>query len=65
MVFDFFVIAPLSYHLAVASSLSLDMEYLFFLVGFSILLLMAVQQPVEILVLSQEEMSARPSIPPS
>ena len=37
----------------------------FFLVGFSILLLMAVQQPVEILVLSQEEMSARPSIPPS
>ena len=39
----------------VASSLSLDMEYLF-LVGSSGLLLMAVQQLVVILVLLQEEM---------
>ena len=43
----------------VASSLSLDMEYLF-LVGSSGLLSMAVQQLVAILVLLQEEMSSHP-----
>ena len=36
-----------------------------FLVGPSVLLSMVVQQLVVILVLSQEEMSARPSTPPS
>ena len=47
-----------------ASSLSLDVGYLF-LVGSSIGLLMVVQQLVAILVLSQKEMSARPSTLPS
>ena len=37
----------------------------FFLVGSSVFLLMAVQQLVVILVLSQEEISTRPSSPPS
>ena len=50
----------LCYHLAEASSLSLDMGYLF-LVGSSILLSMVVQQLVVILVLSQE-IRAQPSI---
>ena len=52
-----------SYHLAVAS-LPLDMEYIF-LIGSNILLSMVVQQLVVILVLSQDEMSARSSTPPS
>ena len=47
-----------------AFSLSLDVQYLF-LVGSSVLLSMVVQQLVAVLVLSQEEMSARPSTPPS
>ena len=47
----------LSYRLAVASSLSLDVGYLF-LVDSSVLLSIVVQQLVVILVLSQEEMSA-------
>ena len=63
MGFDFIVMAP-SYCLLVASPLLLDMEYLF-LVGSSFLPLMVVQQLVVILVLSQEEMSTRPSTPPS
>ena len=46
-----------------ASSLSLDVEYLF-LVGSGVLLAMVVQQLV-ILVLSQEELSAHPSTLPS
>ena len=53
-----------SYHLAAATSLSLDVGYLF-LVGSSILLSMVVQQLVAILVLSQEEMSTCPSTLPS
>ena len=53
-----------SYHL-VASHLSLDMGYLFFLVGSNILPWMAVQQLVAILVFSQEKMKTRPSAPPS
>ena len=53
-----------SYHL-VASRLSLDMGYLFFLVGSNILPWMAVQQLVAILVFSQEKMKTRPSAPPS
>ena len=55
-----------SYYLTVTSSLSLDVGYLF-LVGFNILLLMAVQEfkTVVILVLLQEEISTHPSIPPS
>ena len=62
MGFDFIMIAPLlpSYW----ASLSSNVGYLF-LVGSSVLLLMAVQQLVAILVLSQEEMSTRPSTPPS
>ena len=52
-----------SYHLAAASSLSLDMGYLF-LVGSSILPSMAVQQLVAVLVLSQEEVSSHPSTLP-
>ena len=48
-----------SYHLTVASSLSLDLGYLF-LVSSSILLSMIVQQLAVILVLSQEEMSTCP-----
>ena len=52
-----------SYHLGAASSLSLDVGYLF-LVGSSILLSMRVQQLVVILVLLQE-MSAHPSTLPS
>ena len=47
-----------------ASSLFLDVEYLF-LVGSGILLAMVVQQLVVILVFSQEEMSAHPSTLPS
>ena len=50
------------YHLATASSLSLDMGYLF-LMGCSVLLLMIVQQLVALLVLSQ--MSTCPSTLPS
>ena len=61
MGFDFIVIVPLL-HLA-ASSLSLDMEYLFML-GSSVLLSMVVQQLVVILVLRQEKISAS-SAPPS
>ena len=53
-----------SYCLAVASSLSLNMGHLF-LVGSSDFLLVMVQQLVAILVLLQEEMSARPSTPQS
>ena len=45
-----------SYYLAAASSLSLDLWYLF-MVDSSVLLSMAVQQIVAILVLLQEEMS--------
>ena len=52
----------LSYRLAAASSLSLDVGYPS-LVAFSILLLMAAQQSAVILLLSQEEMSTRPSTP--
>ena len=64
MGFDFIVLHP-SYHLVTASSLSLDMRYLFFfLVGSSILLLVVFQQFVEILVFLQE-MSRRPSTLPS
>ena len=47
-----------------ASSLSLNMGHLF-LVGSSDFLLEMVQQLVAILVLLQEEMSARPSTPQS
>ena len=50
-----------SYNLVAASSLFLDMEYLF-LVGSSA---MVVQQLVAIFMLSQEEMSVCPYIPPS
>ena len=50
-----------SYCLAVASSLSLDMEY-HFLVG-SRVLSMVVQQLATVLVLLQEDMSACPSTP--
>ena len=53
-----------SYHLAAAFSLSLDVGYLF-LVGSSVLLSVAVQQLVTTLVLSQQEMNAWPSTPPS
>ena len=56
MGFDFSCLHS-SYCLTAASSLSLDVVYLF-LVGSSILLLMIVQQLVVILVLSQEEVSA-------
>ena len=52
-----------SYHLAAASSLSLDTGYLF-LVGSSVLLSMVVQQLVVILVFSQKEMSAHHSTLP-
>ena len=48
-----------SYHLTEASSLSLNVKYLF-LVGSSILLSMVVQQLIVILMLSKEEKSARP-----
>ena len=51
------------YHLTEASSLSLNVKYLF-LVGSSILLSMVVQQLIVILMLSKEEMSARPSTLP-
>ena len=47
-----------------AASLSLDMGYLF-LIGFSVLLSMIVQQLVAVLVLLQEEMSTCPFTPPS
>ena len=53
-----------SYHLIVASPLSLDVGYLF-LVSSSVFLLMFVQQLVVIPVLSQEGVSAHPSTPPS
>ena len=53
-----------SHCLAVASTLSLDMRYLFF-VGSSVILLMIIQQLVVILVLSQEKMSPRPFTLPS
>ena len=53
-----------SYHLAAASSLSLDMGYLF-LVGSSVFLLMVAQQLVVILLLLEEEISACPSTLPS
>ena len=59
MGFDFIVLEPF-HRLVVASPLSLDMWYLF-LVGSSVLLLMAVQQLAVILVLLQEEGSAQPS----
>ena len=61
--FDFTMIVP-SCHLTVASPLSLDVGCLF-LMGFSILLSMAVQQLVVILVHSQEEMSTCPYSPSS
>ena len=47
-----------------ASPLSLDVVYLFS-VGFNSPLSMAIQQSIEILVFSQEEMRASPSTPPS
>ena len=53
-----------SFHLVVVSSLSLDVGYLFFGGGPSILLSMVVQQLVAIFVLSQE-MSTCPSTLPS
>ena len=53
-----------SYCLTVASSLSLDVGYLF-LVGSRVLLLVVVQQLVVILVLSQEEVCVCPSTLPS
>ena len=53
-----------SYHLVMASSLSLDIGYLF-LVGSSVLMSMIVQQMVAILVLSQEEISTHSSTLPS
>ena len=52
-----------SYQLSVASSLSLNVGYLLFLVGSGILLSMAVQQLVAMLVLLQEEMGVRPLTP--
>ena len=65
MGFDFVAIAP-SYCLAGASSLSLDVGYLF-LVGSSVLLsvVLLVQQLVAILGLSQEELSTQPFTLPS
>ena len=51
-----------AYCLNVASSLPLDVGYLF-LVGSSILLSMVVQQLIVILVLSQEELHACPFTP--
>ena len=63
MGFELFMIMP-SYCLFVASPLSFGMGN-HFLVGFSVLLLMAAQQLVAILVPSQEEMSACPSARPS
>ena len=53
-----------SYQSVGASSLPLDMGYVF-LVRSNILLSMVVQQEVAILEFSQEEMSACPSTPPS
>ena len=61
--FDFIMIT-LFLPLAAASSLSLDIGYLF-LVGSSVLPSMAVQQLVATLVLSQEDVNACPSTPPS
>ena len=52
------------YHLAGASPLSLDMEYLFW-VGSNILLLTVVEKWVVILEFLQEKMSAYPSTPSS
>ena len=52
-----------SYHLTEASSLSLNVKYIF-LVGSSILLSMVVQKLIVILMLLMEEMSARPSTLP-
>ena len=54
-----------SYHLVGASPLPLDVGYLFFLVGSSILLSMVVQQRIVILESSQEKMSSDPSTSPS
>ena len=54
----------LSYHLAGASPLHLDVRCLF-LMGSNILLLMVVQQLVIILEFLQEKMSAHPSTMPS
>ena len=62
MGFDFIVIVLLRPS-AVASSLSLDIGYLF-LVGSSVLSII-VQQLVTVLVLSQEDKSVCPSTPPS
>ena len=62
MRFDFVVIVPRLP--SRCCCLSLDVGYLF-LVGSSVLLWMAVQQLVVILVLSETEMNARPSTPPS
>ena len=58
MRFDFIMIVPLLPF--TEGSLSLDMVYLF-LVSSSVLLLMAVQQLVLVLVLSQEEVDTCPS----
>ena len=63
MGFDFIVIGPSSC-LVAASPLSLDMGYLF-MVGSSVLLLMAVEQLVSIVVFSQEETSTCSSTLPS
>ena len=61
--YDFIMIAPL---LLSHRNFSFDFGYgISFLVGYSIFLLLAVQQLVVILVLSQEEVSACPSTPPS
>ena len=56
---------PPSYHVTEASPLSLNTGYLFQGRGSSILLSIVVQQPVAILVFSQEKMSTCPSTPPS
>ena len=54
-----------SYHLVLASSLSLDMGYLFLSVSSSILLSVVVQQLVAVLVFLQEKMSTSPPTPSS
>ena len=54
-----------SYHLVVASFLSLDIFFFFLLVGSNVLLSMIVQQLVFSLFLSQEEMSTHTSTPPA
>ena len=62
MDFDFSPNCFPSYCLAVASSLFLDMGYLF-LLGSSVLLSMVVQKLIAILELLEEVMSACPTVP--